>query len=46
MYESLLLDQAREILLLVDPGNLAICEVSKSTLQRLGYSLDAVKCAF
>ena len=42
MYESLLLDQAREILLLVDPGNLAICEVSKSTLQRLGYSLDAL----
>ncbi len=42
MYESLLLDQAREILLLVAPGNLAICEVSQFTLHRLGYSRDAL----
>jgi len=42
MYESLLLDQAREILLLVDPGNLAIGEVSQFTLHRLGYSRDAL----
>jgi two-component system NtrC family sensor kinase len=40
MYESLLLDQTREILLLVDPTTLAICEVSKPTLLRLGYTLD------
>jgi PAS domain S-box-containing protein len=42
MYESLLLDQTREILLLVDPITLVICEVSKPTLQRLGYTRDAL----
>ncbi len=42
MHESLLLDQTREILLLVDPLTLAICEVSKPTLQRLGYTLEAL----
>jgi PAS domain-containing protein len=42
MYESLLLDQTREILLLVDPTTLVICEVSKPTLQRLGYAHDAL----
>jgi PAS domain S-box-containing protein len=40
MHESLLLDQTREILLLVDPLTLAICEVSKPSLRRLGYTLD------
>jgi two-component system NtrC family sensor kinase len=42
MYESLLLDQTREILLLVDPITLVIGEVSKPTLQRLGYTHDAL----
>jgi PAS domain S-box-containing protein len=42
MYESLLLDQTREILLLVDPITLVIGEVSKPTLQRLGYAHDAL----
>jgi two-component system NtrC family sensor kinase len=42
MYESLLLDQTREILLLVDPTTLVICEVSKPTLQRLGYTRNAL----
>lgn len=39
MHESLLLDQSREILLLVDPVTLAICEVSKPGLHQLGYTL-------
>lgn len=42
MYESLLLDQAREILLLVDPITLVICEVNRSALLRLGYSHGAL----
>jgi PAS domain S-box-containing protein len=42
MHESLLLDQTREILLLVDPLTLAICEVSKPTLRRLGYPEGAL----
>jgi PAS domain S-box-containing protein len=42
MYESLLLDQTREILLLVDPITLIIGEVSKPTLQRLGYAHEAL----
>ena len=42
MYESILLDQTREILLLVDPITLVIGEVSKPTLQRLGYTHDAL----
>ncbi len=42
MYESLLLDQTREILLLVDPITLVIREVSKPTLQRLGYTRDVM----
>lgn len=42
MYASLLLDQTREMLLLVDPNTLVIREVSKPTLQRLGYNRDAL----
>ena len=37
MFESLLLEQTREILLLVDPRSQAICEVSGPTLRLLGY---------
>ena len=40
MHDSLLLDQSREILLLVDPATLAICEVSKPGLRQLGYTLE------
>jgi PAS domain S-box-containing protein len=38
--ESTLLHHARGILLLVDASSLAICEVSESTLQLLGYSRE------
>jgi two-component system NtrC family sensor kinase len=37
MLESLLLDQTRTILLLVDPQSQAICEASGPTLRMLGY---------
>lgn len=37
MHESLLLDQTRTILLLVDPRSQAICEASGPTLRLLGY---------
>ena len=42
MYESLLLNETLEILLLVDPTKLVICEASKPTLHRLGYDRQAL----
>lgn len=40
MLESLLLEQTREILFLVDPRSQEICEVSAPTLRLLGYRRD------
>lgn len=42
MYESLLLNETRDILFVVDPASLVICEVTMPTLHRLGYSRKAL----